>query len=214
MPTNYIVSRGECLSSIAKNFGISDWRTIYNHAENAAFRQKRPNPNIICAGDELYVPDPEVGEESRGTDSLHSFKKNAHKTTLHLIVQDEMGRPLKSKPYDLVVGDKAYQGTTGADGSIDREISDDEPTAELTVHASGGGYSWSLTLGTLDPHDTDSGVKQRLSNLGFDVDPESDEWDDAAVTALKAFQYAMDLPVTGEVDDTTRNKLLSLHDQA
>jgi hypothetical protein len=213
MPTNHVVSQGECLSSIAKSFGISDWRTIYNHPENADFRQKRPNPNILCPGDELYVPDPEPRHEDRSTDQRHSFKRKVYKTTLHIIVQDEMGHPFKTKDYDLTIGDHTYHGTTGGDGSIDQEIPANAATGELTVYASGGGFSWSLNIGHLDPDDTDDGIKQRLHNLGFDVGSGSG-WDDQAMVALKAFQYAEKLPVTGKVDDDTRNKLLESHDQA
>ena len=53
----YTVQQGDCLSSIAQNFGFPDYATIYRDPENAAFRKKRPNPNVICPGDILYIPD-------------------------------------------------------------------------------------------------------------------------------------------------------------
>jgi hypothetical protein len=57
MSTEYIVVSGDYLSKIAKRFGFDDWRTIYNHPDNAAFRAKRPNPNLIYPGDRLMIPD-------------------------------------------------------------------------------------------------------------------------------------------------------------
>ena len=73
MPTNYVVTQGECLSSIARRFGITDWRTIYNHPENAEFRRRRPNPNILYPGDEIYAPPRELRNEPCSTGQRHSF---------------------------------------------------------------------------------------------------------------------------------------------
>lgn len=55
--TQHVVKSGEYLSLIAQKYKIPDWKTIYFHANNAAFRGKRPNPDLIYPGDVLYVPD-------------------------------------------------------------------------------------------------------------------------------------------------------------
>jgi N-acetylmuramoyl-L-alanine amidase len=65
----YTVVQGDCLSSIALQFGYADWRNIYNDAANAAFRQLRPNPNLIYPGDEIFIPDPEANVEEAPTDA-------------------------------------------------------------------------------------------------------------------------------------------------
>src|SRR4051812_11756011 len=57
MATQHTVKAGETLSSIAQQNGFRDWNTIYNAPENAAFRKKRPNPNLIVAGDVVTIPD-------------------------------------------------------------------------------------------------------------------------------------------------------------
>jgi len=53
----YVVKPGDNLTKIARKFGIASWRDLYNDPQNAAFKRKRPNPNIIFPGDTLYVPD-------------------------------------------------------------------------------------------------------------------------------------------------------------
>lgn len=53
----HTVKSGEYLSLIARNYGIPDWQTIYNHPQNADFKRKRPNPNLIYPGDLLFIPD-------------------------------------------------------------------------------------------------------------------------------------------------------------
>lgn len=51
----YTVKSGDTLSGIAK---LSDttWQQIYNDPSNAAFRAKRPNPNLIFPGDVINIP--------------------------------------------------------------------------------------------------------------------------------------------------------------
>ena len=57
MATIYTVVWGDTLTKIAKNHGFDDWRVIYNHPSNAAFKAKRPNPDKIFVGDTLVIPD-------------------------------------------------------------------------------------------------------------------------------------------------------------
>ena len=57
MATTHIVKRGENLPMIAKKYGFHDWKTIYDHPNNREFRKKRPNPNLILPGDQLFIPD-------------------------------------------------------------------------------------------------------------------------------------------------------------
>jgi hypothetical protein len=57
MPKNYTVISGDTLTKIAKQHGFDDWRVIYNHPSNAAFKAKRPNPDKIFPGDVIVIPD-------------------------------------------------------------------------------------------------------------------------------------------------------------
>lgn len=52
----YTILSGDTLESIAEMYELDDWREIYNAPENDEFRQDRPNPKWIEAGDEVYVP--------------------------------------------------------------------------------------------------------------------------------------------------------------
>ena len=57
MGTRYTVQRGDTLSRIAARHGLPSWRMVYNSPDNAEFRRKRPNPNLIQPGDVLILPD-------------------------------------------------------------------------------------------------------------------------------------------------------------
>lgn len=52
----HTVIRGESLSLIARKYGVDSWRTLYYAPQNAGFRAKRPNPNLIHPGDRIFVP--------------------------------------------------------------------------------------------------------------------------------------------------------------
>lgn len=56
MSTIYVVRAGDTLTRIARDHGFVDWRAIYYHPENAAFRARRPDPNRIFPGDQLRIP--------------------------------------------------------------------------------------------------------------------------------------------------------------
>jgi hypothetical protein len=55
MANAYTVLRGDTLSKIAQRHGMT-WQYLYSHADNAAFRRKRPNPNLIYPGDVIMIP--------------------------------------------------------------------------------------------------------------------------------------------------------------
>ncbi len=56
MTAPYTVKSGDTLSGIAKKHNIKTWQEIYKHPDNAAFRHKRPNPNLIYPGDIIMIP--------------------------------------------------------------------------------------------------------------------------------------------------------------
>jgi hypothetical protein len=57
MGTRYTVQRGDSLSRITTRHGLPSWRMVYNSPENADFRRRRPNPDLIQPGDVLILPD-------------------------------------------------------------------------------------------------------------------------------------------------------------
>jgi hypothetical protein len=64
MPKNYIVRPGDTLGKIAASNGFRNFREIYDDPANAAFRAKRPNPDLIFPGDLIVIPDRGTGPPS------------------------------------------------------------------------------------------------------------------------------------------------------
>jgi len=58
MSTRYVVRSGDSLNKIASTFHLRSWVEIYNNPENSDFKRRRPNPNLIFAGDVVMIPDP------------------------------------------------------------------------------------------------------------------------------------------------------------
>ncbi len=82
MPFPYTVKPGDNLSALARRFNARSWQEIYNLPENAEFRRRRPNPNMIFPGDIVMIP----GSLTPGDPGLpdcirrcqQEFERNAH----------------------------------------------------------------------------------------------------------------------------------------
>ena len=214
----YTVVQGDCLSSIALQFGYADWRNIYNDPANASFRQLRPNPNLIYPGDEIFIPDPEADPEEAPTDAWTEFKIDSQKTFIRVRMMDGNNAAFSGKKYQLDVNGTISEGTTGGDGMIEKEIPANATAATLTVwfdnDTSKPGVVWNLNMGSLDPWDTVTGVQARLKNLGYDPGPIDGDIGPLTTAALRGFQSSQNLTVNGTADSATKNKLKELHDGA
>jgi hypothetical protein len=64
----------EDLGSIAKYFGIGDWKVIWEDPQNQALRKKRKSPASLRRGDRVVLPPPEVHELVRSSDSSQTIE--------------------------------------------------------------------------------------------------------------------------------------------
>jgi hypothetical protein len=109
MSTAYTVQKGDNLSLIAKRHGLKSWQEIYNDAENAEFRRKRPNPNLIFPGDVVIIPggpSPAPGPQSQLEKDLEAYllankqgdvvKYVIQQTALVVLAEMHVGRPKKA----------------------------------------------------------------------------------------------------------------------
>jgi Putative peptidoglycan binding domain/LysM domain len=213
--TIHIVKQGDCLYRIAKQHGFADWRTIYDHADNEAFRAKRPNPNVIYPGDEIVIPDKDTKQVSLPTTTKHKLKVKRPKLMLRVELRNELDEPLAGKQFEVKFGESLYDGTTDGDGILEAKVQAGEEVGELTVWGSGDReaerWFWHIRVGHLDPVAELDGVRQRLNNLGFYCEPKGEAVDESLRLAVKGFQRIAGIDQTGEVDDATRDKLVDLH---
>jgi hypothetical protein len=198
MPTRHDVQQGDCLSSIAAQYGIS-WEKIWNHGDNADLKQRRKDPNVLFPGDVVSVPDKDPKKQACAVDKHHKFKTKRKPTRIkiRLTLDDE---PRKNLRYELQVAGQTLTGSTDGAGYLEAQIPSDAQSGVLLVGDGDPRETYQLGLGTLDPLDTDDGVKKRLTSLGLDAE-------DDLPGAIRGFQVKHNLEATGTVDDALRQKL-------
>jgi Putative peptidoglycan binding domain len=211
----HLVKQGECLSSIAEDYGFSDWQIIYGHGDNANFRILRPDPNVLYPGDELYIPDRDPGGVDRQTDQRHTFVLSTKRTYVNVRVQDALKQPIKNAPYKLVLEGLELEGTTDGDGWVKSVIPAQATFGTLMVWPDPADRTemslWRVNLGHLDPLESVSGIKGRLNNLGYSCGELSDRQDALYDDAVRRFQKDHGLVVDGIVGPKTRERLRNEH---
>ncbi len=199
MAEDYTVEQGDCISSIAFDHGFF-WGTLWNHANNAALKQKRKDPNVLMEGDMVHIPDLTLKEDSAATERKHRFKLKGvpAKLRLQLLLDEE---PRANESYTLYVDQvEKAKGRTDGDGFVEAPVPPNAKQARLLIGTGDEREEYVMELGTVDPIDTDDGVRERLHNMGY---PASEDLGQA----IEAFQARERLSVTGKTDDTTRERL-------
>jgi hypothetical protein len=211
MATNHQVKQGDCISSIAFEYGFLP-DTIWNHPNNAELKKNRKDMNILLPGDIVFVPDKQLKEVSEPTNQVHKFsvKNVPAKLSLRLLFD---GEPRRNEPYTLDFEGKITTGTTDSDGNINISIIPNAKTAKLTIGIDERKMEYDLQLGRLDPVDKITGVQSRLNNLGFDCGRVDGMLNTETKEALQAFQVSVGIQPSGELDAATKAKLYESHEK-
>jgi|SRR5271170_2610544 len=221
---NYTVKQGDCMSSIAVENGFF-WQTLWNLSENAALKTKRKNPNVLLAGDKVFIPDLRVKNESRASGTKYTFVRKGVPEKLRMKLVDANHKPRANLDYIIVIDGNSQRGTTNSAGEITQSIPPGAKVGKLIIQPptppqTGKGAPppkkprreiTKLQLGHLDPISEVTGLKSRLANLKFYRGPIDGNVDDATKQALSNFQKRKGLPVTGVADDATKSLLQKLH---
>lgn len=203
MAKEHIVKQGDCLSSIAKEYGFLE-NTLWEYPANGALKEKRKNPNVLLPGDTVVIPNRQSGEEPAATERKHVFQVKGEKVKLQLrLLLNDV--PRAGIAYILTADGLVIEGKTDGDGWIRMPISAQIRTAKLKLPEFEEEYE--LGLGHLDPVEEISGVQGRLSNLGFYGETITGEADETTQDCLRAFQKHRRLSETGTPDAPTQAAL-------
>jgi hypothetical protein len=208
----YSVQQGDCIDSIATARGLR-WKTLWNHPANAQLKRIRKDPNLLLPGDRVTIPESSEKYEKRSTEKRHTFVRLGVPAKLKFRLLTADGKPRKGLPYILKVEAETFKGKTDPDGNVTLSISPLAKDAQLTILDAEGNEieNHSLSLGGLDPITEISGVQGRLRGLGFDCGEVDGVLTPETQDALRRFQEACGIPVTGELDSKTQQELASLH---
>lgn len=209
----YTAKAGDTLIALAASNGLKDFSTILDAPQNASLKEKRKDPGILFAGDVVFIPARELLNHPSGTDNKHTFQVSRPKAWVRMAVKDAAGKALANLKYELNVEGTKWTGTLPADGVVEQGVPPSARSGRLTVWLDATTTEiWELNIGAMDPNDEISGIQARLNNLGFDCGDVNGEMNDATKTAIRAFQSRLGVDVTGEVDDTLKQKLMSYYD--
>lgn len=213
MSTEHVVLQGEHLSQISAKYGFLDYRTIWNHPQNADLKALRKTPNVLLPGDTVHIPDKSEKQASRGTGQLHRFQVPSQRLFLQIALKDWANQPVADTECELQLEGKAIPLKTDAAGRIKVPISITEAEATLTFKDPMVPFDLlvPIKIGHLDPVDSASGQMARLSNLGYITRHLEDVDDIVMARTVQEFQCDAGLPVTGECDAVTQNKLKEMH---
>ena len=204
----HIVAQGEHLAGIAAEYGF-DYEDIWNHPDNAALKLKRKFPYTLFPGDQLIIPDREVRVESAATDMLHQYKLLIKRLVLRLAITDFDNRPLKQEKCKVIIEGTVHELVTNGEGKIEIPLAATAKQGTIVIPRLD--MEIPIEIGHLDPLEEESGWRGRLINLGYyDGSPDDDKPDEWRWT-LEEFQCDMGLPITGEPDAATLDKLKSTH---
>jgi hypothetical protein len=127
-------------------------------------------------------------------------------------VSAEKDVPQANVPYTLTIDGVETSGTTDPSGYIQVPIPPNARQGTITLSpGTADEMRVPLQIGYLDPITEAVGLKQRLANLGLDCGDRTNQMNDSLAEAISVFQEKYSLPVTGEADQTTRDKIVSVH---
>jgi hypothetical protein len=198
----HAVQQGEHVEKLAFLHGV-DAQSVWNHAKNTELKKKRPTMHQLLPGDVLYLPAAPEDWEPLSAGTSNTYERRLPLKDIELFIQGAAG-PLRGARYvvtglPLQKGEGPLRGTTGEHGDVKLKVPVTQ--REVTIKFPHERLEYALRIGDLDPHDEDSGARQRLKNLGFLADSATSDTDIAA--SIRAFQAAARIPVTGILDGAT-----------
>lgn len=204
----YVIGEGESLASVAEASGFFEL-TLWQLPENAELRSRRKWPNVLAEGDSVVIPELRRKQAAASTDARHVYRRRGIPAVYRLRLL-RAGKPVAGAEYTLTIGDRENPGVTDDNGCLKEFIPPGAKEGILRVPSIA--MIARVNFGQMDPIDGKSGVEKRLINLGYLTAEASPVSESRLADALRAFQAALQLPVTGECDDSTRSVLEKAHD--
>jgi hypothetical protein len=209
----YVVQQGDTLASIVAKNGGGDPDKVWNDPSNESLRKVRPDPSILNPGDVLYIPEVKPQWLSVSPGTTNTFTARVPMQTVKLVLGGE--KPLANEAYVVKGLGDDIQGTTDGNGALSVDV----PLAfsSFLLELPDKNVSHRVFVGHLNPLTERSGIRQRLSNLGYGsvlapyLVPFGISADEGLWRHLRAFQLANGLEPTGEADQATIEALNKAH---
>lgn len=204
----HFAGQNDCLTSLAATEGFAGLSEIYNHPDNSVLKQKRDNPDVLCARDKIRIPELRLQRLPVATESRHRFRRKLPIARLRLQLLDEDAGPLADLQFKLTLVGAVREGVTDSDGRLDVDVPPTEERALLQLWTGNGQPAeWDIQLGRLQPVEAISGLQARLTNLGIDVGAIDGVPGPMTAEGVRLFQTENDLLVDGVSGPKTQTAL-------
>ena len=213
-PNRITVVQGDCVASLAYQYGLLP-QTLWD--ANAALHKERKSHSVLYPDDQLTIPPLSAKQETVKAGSRYTIRRKGLPEMFRIAFEDPSGVRRTQAPY--LVTFKTAEGETLASrrgetddkGYLIEPVPPDVWEARVLLLQDDEQEEHHYRIGYLDPVSTISGVQARLNNLGFFCGEEDGEMSAWLTDILAEFQQHYGLPVTGEICDATRRKLVELH---
>ncbi|HEV7919197.1 MAG TPA: peptidoglycan-binding protein [Thermoanaerobaculia bacterium] len=209
--TTHTIAEGESIAALALRYGFAP-ETIWDDAANAALKEKRKDPNILAAGDSVTIPALRVVARPVNAGASVRIRRKGLPQVFRVRFLAPDGTPRKELPYLIDLEDESGKeqrsGTTSGEGFVIEKLSPLVRTVTITLGPTGEVHRFRAEL---DPLDTDSGLQDRLRNLGYSCGEEDGAIGPATAEAIRAFQRDAGLAGNGTADTPTREELKKRH---
>jgi hypothetical protein len=205
----YVVRPGDYLVKLAQRMGF-DADDAWNAKENEPLRKLGRTPHMLFAGDVLYIPQVEPQWRGLATGSVNTFVSERPGVKIH--ARFATGDKAWANEAYTVEGAELPDGNLDGDGNFNGEVPTD--VSAIVLEFAKRRARFTLRVGNLDPITTDSGVKQRLTHMGFlprNAIATRIHEDGMHSRAVASFQESKGLPVTGVADQATRDAIVAAH---
>lgn len=216
------VKQGEDVYSIAHQYGLQP-EAILNYSKNFELKKKRGNFNVLKPGDEIIIPSFEFKEEMVEAGHRYRFRRKRIDTQIQFQFFDDDEKPRIKVPYKMKIVTTSgadipeINGYTDRRGVITQNVPPDIEQGVIILNHEDDPEVIPFIPGNLDPVDEGfSGVKARLTNLGYECgDPEEETLDYITREAIRAFQEDNGLKLlpydSDEISKDTIKKLKELY---
>lgn len=123
-----------------------------------------------------------------------------------LVIRDHLGKPQAGVDYEIEADGEVQKGTTDGDGNTRLHVTRSNE-GKLRV----AGLEYDVTF-VAEPSDDISEFQGILNALGFNAGELTGKINRPTEDAIFAFQRREGLSETGQLDETTKERLLTLHD--
>lgn len=209
------IKQGDCLVSIAAYYQLKP-EFILQQSENKKISEdKNRVHNQLMLGDKIYIPAADNEYLSVSIADKTVFKLKPAATTTISIRFLCGGKARKNLPCRLEINDTYIENNTDERGSVSFDIPALQRNcrllAEETIEQEKMIEIYQLMLGYLDPINEKSGLKARLAHLGHFIIDEDESDETQLPLAIKRFQKAAEIEVTGTISKDDEKKLKEAH---